>query len=130
VRFYGEKEGDEILDTYEYMRLNPSPQEEVISPYDKTTGLSYTIQIRNQYLIDYSLHKFHRINQEVPFTETELYRGNLSAKTVTVNLPVKEGEAGEMFLQIRNRSNITILETFGVLYKVGKKCQRINGTGP
>jgi hypothetical protein len=130
IRNYGEEEGDEILDTYEYMRLDPIPKVRRIPHYSRTTGIAYTIQIRNPYLIEYSLHRLFRETQDEPFIETELYKGNLSMKTVTVRLSAEEGAGGELFLQMRDEEGMIMLETFGVLYKVGKKRQRTTGMGP
>ena len=95
VRYYEVPEGDEVLDTFEYLPFQRSIPLTIDS--DGIKSLAFTVQIRNPMMEDYqmwleSVNRDYGTNRLVRRYQP-VYRGNLSRKEMQVVLPTEPGVA-------------------------------------
>jgi hypothetical protein len=97
IRYFGVKEGDELLDTYEY--LNSYEESHRISS-KHLRSLTLTVHISNPKKQEYRLVSYSKtpttdpdgnVDRQHPLQLAEqLYKGKLSRKEFVVILPIKE----------------------------------------
>lgn len=117
VRYFSVAEGDEQLDTHEY--LNPYEKKHSVN-LEHLKSLAMTVHVLNSERQSYSLSFYKETPSTGPDGQTELlYTGKLSRKEFFIPLPIDEkGFTYEAWFEIRDKNDIVRFMSPFVHYKV------------
>jgi hypothetical protein len=134
IRYYGQKEGDEFLDTHEY--LNPYDEMHVVKS-DHLRSLAIAAQILNPNKVGYRvllyydypddhensdpqrLHEFAEVGESLD--QEILYEGDLSRKNFDIELPVVSGEEIAVRFELQTTEGLVFFLSPTVRYEVEKR---------
>jgi hypothetical protein len=124
IRYHQEKEGDEFLDTHEYLKFGIQEGPAKVSPkhlrkleiFAKVLNprkVEYQLWVERTYICYVGLQKnSHSFNP--------IYAGNLSRKEFHISLPLDVGSEGTIQLLIRDKDDLFIYQSPKARYEVGK----------
>lgn len=107
IRFYGEKEGDEYLDTFEY--LNPYAEEIHHIKLDHLRSLQAIVHVINPQKEHYQFVLYYEFpspdgsadKQSLMRKKEILYKGNLSRKEFSIRLPANAGVTYKIWFELQ-----------------------------
>jgi hypothetical protein len=113
IRYFGQTEGDELLETFEY--LNPYAEKQYV-PKKHLRSLVLTVHIINprketyQFLLYYELPSTdlhgNVLKRQPPIRMKELlYKGNLSLKEFSISLPANDGLDSKMWYELTDEDD-------------------------
>jgi len=131
IRYYGKIEGDEVLLTYEYIKLR-SKEKHLISSYN-LKGLCYKVQVFNPRKVEYQMFVERYYYDEtkrkrITYEFKSIYAGNLSMKDFNISLPLDKGSNGYVQLFVHDEDGLIIYQSPKAGYEIGEiKRSRITG---
>jgi hypothetical protein len=112
IRYYYEKEGDELLETYEYLSLFQAKQKKHTIYLDNLFVLQISIlnPSKNSYkfVVNFDDHNNQRLE----------YEGNLSRKNFRIKLPLENSRSYKIWYEIRDEEDIIVFVSPTINYKV------------
>ena len=127
IRYYGQPEGDELLETHQYLRFGNQQGPSIIAP-THLRKLEVFAKVFNPRKVEYQLW-IEKISHQ-PSSQskqrrdahlfTHIYAGNLSRKEFHISLPLDAGGSGSIQLLIRDKDEIFIYQSPKASYEVGK----------
>lgn len=122
IRYYGQEEGDELLDMHEY--LNPYAEKSVIKK-DYLRSLVVSVHVFNPRKETYLFIVYHEFpaselgeEQSTERKQELLYVGNLSRKDFTISLPVTDGFEHRTWFELWSSRGRVIFQGLDVHYEV------------
>lgn len=119
IRYFDQKEGDEFLDTFEY--LDPYAENLVVSK-KHLRSLVVSVHILNPRKETYLFLHYYEIPSDLtedPIQTKELlYIGNLSRKEFNISLPIEDGKTYHSWYEMWNSKGHTIFIGPSVHYGV------------
>jgi len=121
IKYYGKKEGDELLSTYEYLALGTEKPHKVNS--DNTQKIKVMVLVHNPQKETYSMWVEYSIDKDVGtslsrHTNEPVYEGSLSRKEFDFSLPLQHGVYGYMRYRIYDKNLNIIYESPKASYTV------------
>lgn len=124
IKYYGQKEGDELLSTYEYLALGTEKPHKI--NIDNTQKLKVMVLVNNpqkekhSIWIEYSIDKDGGVSLS-RHTNEPVYEGSLSRKEYNFDLPLHNGVYGYVRYTIYDKNLNIIYESPKASYTVMSK---------
>lgn len=114
IRYYGQKEGDEYLDTHEY--LNPYASSTTVKT-ENLRSITIMLHIRNPRKESYRLITNYYCPES---KQNVIYNGNLSRKEFFITLPTNDGMEYAMRFELQTQGGFVFFESPKIRYEVEK----------
>jgi len=124
IRYYKTPEGDEYLDTHEYLQFGKQDRPAKVTP-KHSRKLEVFAKVYNPRKVEYQLwvertYACYIGQQRNSHSFKPIYVGNLSRKEFHISLPLDAGSEGTIQLLIRDKDDLFIYQSPKARYEVGK----------